>query len=107
VILHEQPSGGKTIIEKYETYSADVAYAVVLLTPDDRGGTAAAPYEEQKLCARQNMILERSATSSARLDAIACVPSTSRAPRSRRTIPACGVSKTAAAGTDRSSTAVP
>ena len=37
VILHEQPSGGKTIIEKFETH-ADVDFAVVLLTPDDKGG---------------------------------------------------------------------
>ncbi len=37
IILHEQPNGGRTIIEKFEDYS-DVSYAVVLLTPNDLGG---------------------------------------------------------------------
>ncbi len=37
VILSEQPSGGKTVMEKLETYS-DVGYAFVILTPDDLGG---------------------------------------------------------------------
>ena len=31
MILREQPSGGRTIIEKFEDY-ADVGFAVVLLT---------------------------------------------------------------------------
>ncbi|MEM2970122.1 MAG: nucleotide-binding protein [Candidatus Bathyarchaeia archaeon] len=34
IILHEQPSGSRTIIEKLEKYS-DVGYAFVILTPDD------------------------------------------------------------------------
>ena len=38
IILHEGPNQGRTIIEKFEKYS-DVAYAVVLLTPDDLGGS--------------------------------------------------------------------
>jgi predicted nucleotide-binding protein len=37
VVLSEQPSGGKTVMEKLETYS-DVGYAFVILTPDDLGG---------------------------------------------------------------------
>ncbi|MEK7778876.1 MAG: TIR domain-containing protein [Pseudomonadota bacterium] len=37
VVLGEQPSFGRTIIEKFVDF-ADVGYAVVLLTPDDRGG---------------------------------------------------------------------
>jgi predicted nucleotide-binding protein len=37
VILSEQPSGGKTVMEKLETYS-DVGFAFVILTPDDLGG---------------------------------------------------------------------
>lgn len=57
VILREQPSAGRTIIEKFVDYS-DVGYAVVLLTPDDRGGVVKAPYEQQHLRARQNVILE-------------------------------------------------
>ena len=57
VILREQPSSGRTIIEKFVDYS-DVGYAVVLLTPDDCGGTVKAPLEQQRPRARQNVILE-------------------------------------------------
>jgi predicted nucleotide-binding protein len=57
VILHEQPNKGRTIIEKFEDY-ADVAFAVVLLTPDDQGGLAGGPSESQKTRARQNVLLE-------------------------------------------------
>lgn len=39
IILHEQPSGSRTIVEKLEKYS-DVDYAFVILTPDDVGGFA-------------------------------------------------------------------
>lgn len=56
VVLHEQPNAGRTIIEKFEAHS-DVAFAVVLLTPDDIGhpaGNSAAA----KSRARQNVILE-------------------------------------------------
>jgi predicted nucleotide-binding protein len=37
VILSEQPSAGKTVMEKLEAYS-DVGFAFVILTPDDLGG---------------------------------------------------------------------
>lgn len=37
VVLSEQPSAGKTVIEKLETYS-DVGFVFVILTPDDLGG---------------------------------------------------------------------
>jgi predicted nucleotide-binding protein len=57
IVLREQPNRGRTIIEKFEEYG-DVGFAVVLLTPDDRGGPAAATYEEQGLRSRQNVILE-------------------------------------------------
>jgi len=57
VILREQPNKGKTIIEKFEDY-ADVGFAIVLLTADDRGGTKFCTYDEQKPRARQNVILE-------------------------------------------------
>jgi len=56
VILHEQPNVGRTIIEKFEDHS-NVAFAIVLLTPDDIG----APNDkkgETKPRARQNVILE-------------------------------------------------
>lgn len=57
IVLREQPSSGRTIIEKFVDF-ADVGYAVVLLTPDDRGGTVKASFEEQRPRARQNVILE-------------------------------------------------
>jgi predicted nucleotide-binding protein len=57
VILREQPSQGRTIIEKFESY-ADVGFAVVLLTGDDRGGRTAEPSDTYLLRARQNVILE-------------------------------------------------
>lgn len=56
VILHEQPNRGRTIIEKFEDYS-DVAFAVILLTPDDVGAPASTP-GDLKPRARQNVILE-------------------------------------------------
>ena len=55
VILHEQPNEGQTIIEKFERH-ADVGFAVVLLTPDDVGGSA--PGSDLRPRARQNVILE-------------------------------------------------
>lgn len=35
IILHEQPDGGRTLIEKFEGESLDAGYAFILLTPDD------------------------------------------------------------------------
>ncbi len=57
VILDEQPRAGRTIIENFERH-ADVRYAVVLLTGDDRGGTRDQRYEDQRPRARQNVIFE-------------------------------------------------
>jgi predicted nucleotide-binding protein len=48
IILHEGASGGRTTIEKFETYADDVAFSVVLLTPDD----------ELAPRARQHVIME-------------------------------------------------
>jgi hypothetical protein len=42
IILREQPDSGRTIIEKFVDCAAEVGFAVVLLTPDDLGGPAAA-----------------------------------------------------------------
>jgi predicted nucleotide-binding protein len=42
IILHQQPSMGKTIIEKIEHYS-EVGFAVILLTQDDLGCTLGPP----------------------------------------------------------------
>lgn len=57
IILHEQASAGRTIIEKFEIFSQDVAFAVILLTPDDVGTTVTNPSELKKR-ARQNVIME-------------------------------------------------
>jgi predicted nucleotide-binding protein len=57
IILHEQPGKGRPIIEKFSDY-ADVSFAVVLLTADDRGGKLTAPKSKLRLRARQNVILE-------------------------------------------------
>jgi len=57
IILHEQGSGGRTIIEKFEKYSGDVGFAVILLTPDDLGAARKEP-EKKRPRARQNVVLE-------------------------------------------------
>jgi predicted nucleotide-binding protein len=57
IILHEQANAGRTIIEKFEVYSGDVAFAVVLLTPDDVG-SAAGEVSNTRPRARQNVIME-------------------------------------------------
>lgn len=56
VILHEQPSAGRTIVEKLEANS-DVGFALVLLTPDDVGELKSGGGEARPR-ARQNVILE-------------------------------------------------
>ncbi|MDE2911907.1 MAG: nucleotide-binding protein [Paracoccaceae bacterium] len=56
VILHEQVNKGRTIIEKFEDH-ADIAFAEVLLTPDDMGGHNDRQ-PELKPRTRQNVILE-------------------------------------------------
>ena len=57
IILHEQPSEGKTIIEKFSDYS-DVGYAIVLLSADDLAYVKNSDPETAKFRARQNVILE-------------------------------------------------
>jgi predicted nucleotide-binding protein len=58
IILHEQENIGKTIIEKFESCSENVSFAIILLSPDDLG------YKKDQLSgsamfrARQNVILE-------------------------------------------------
>ena len=54
IILHEQANQGRTVIEKFEAH-ADVGFAIVLLTPDDTGGTVGG---DQQRRARQNVVLE-------------------------------------------------
>jgi CheY-like chemotaxis protein len=57
IILHEQPNCGRTLIEKFEDYSAMSAIVFVLLTPDD---TMAKGDEGDEVIrrARQNVIFE-------------------------------------------------
>ena len=63
IVLHEQPSGSRTIVEKLEKYS-DVGYAFVILTPDDMGVFADEIMMDKLLPtimkprARQNVVLE-------------------------------------------------
>jgi predicted nucleotide-binding protein len=56
IILHEQVNGGRALIEKFEKYS-DVAFAVVLLTPDDVGAKKDQPGATRPR-PRQNVVLE-------------------------------------------------
>ncbi len=56
IILDEQATSGRTLVEKLEHYS-DVDFAVVLLTPDDVGGSKNEPNKLQPR-ARQNVLLE-------------------------------------------------
>ncbi len=58
IILHEQPNKGKTIIEKFEDCSEGTQFAIVLLSPDDKGCEVDNFPESAKLRARQNVILE-------------------------------------------------
>lgn len=59
IILHEQASQGKTIIEKIETYT-NVGFAVVLYTACDQGNDKASIEKTNTLNprARQNVVLE-------------------------------------------------
>jgi predicted nucleotide-binding protein len=54
IILHEQASSGRTVIEKIEAHG-DVSFAVVLLTPDDEGCKKGGTPQPR---ARQNVVLE-------------------------------------------------
>ncbi len=57
LILDQLPSEGQTIIEKLESYTAEVHFAVVLATPDDMGHRVDHP-DESAYRARQNVVLE-------------------------------------------------
>ena len=57
IILHEQPSLGRTLIEKFENLAGRSDLAFVLLTPDDLFASAG-DGETEKRRARQNVILE-------------------------------------------------
>jgi hypothetical protein len=57
VVLAEQASQGRTIIEKFEAHASEAAFAIVLLTPDDVGAPAATPTSLHPR-ARQNVVFE-------------------------------------------------
>ena len=57
LILDQLPSEGQTIIEKLESYTSEVNFAVVLATPDDEGYRAGHK-DEKAYRARQNVVLE-------------------------------------------------
>jgi predicted nucleotide-binding protein len=57
IILHEQPNKGRTIIEKFSNYS-DVSFAVVILSPDDKGFLNDDSPVNAHHRARQNVIFE-------------------------------------------------
>ncbi|MGF0170197.1 TIR domain-containing protein [Streptomyces sp. Marseille-Q5077] len=56
-VLHEQPNRGRLLLQKFEVHAQDAAYAVVLLTGDDRGKSAKAT-GSTKARARQNVVFE-------------------------------------------------
>jgi predicted nucleotide-binding protein len=56
IVLHEQDDLGKTIIEKFEYYASQSAFACILMTPDDQPPVASSA--EAKWRARQNVIME-------------------------------------------------
>ena len=56
IILHEQPSRGRTLINKFQDESAGVDFAIVLMTPDDLGRLSGE--EDLSARARQNVIFE-------------------------------------------------
>lgn len=53
VVLRDQPSAGKTIIEKFEEHASGVDCVFVLLTPDDIGKLAGTNDEKRR--SRQNV----------------------------------------------------
>ena len=56
IVLNEQASSGKTIIEKIEEYS-DVGFAIVLYTPCDVGASQRQK-DQLRYRARQNVVFE-------------------------------------------------
>jgi len=58
VILHERPNKGRTIISKFREEAAGVGFAIVLMTPDDIGGSAGSSPDKLRPRARQNVVFE-------------------------------------------------
>ena len=67
VILHEKPNEGRTLLHKFNDHS-DVLFAVVLLSPDERGclarsGAKARPRASQEVIFKHGFFWESSAQS--------------------------------------------
>jgi predicted nucleotide-binding protein len=59
VILHEQPSGGRTIIENFSLHAKEAGFAIVLLTGDDVGAAGKVErHSDLQPRARQNVIFK-------------------------------------------------
>jgi predicted nucleotide-binding protein len=56
IILREQASLGRTLIEKFEHHAAQVSYAIIILTPDDHGARTGNTATQPR--GRQNVIFE-------------------------------------------------
>ena len=56
IVLREQPSSGKTLIEKFEEHAHRVDCVFVLLTPDDK--VVASNSNDEKRRSRQNVVFE-------------------------------------------------
>jgi predicted nucleotide-binding protein len=56
IVLREQPSAGRTIIEKFEDHAHKVDCVFVLLTPDDK--VVSSGNNDERRRSRQNVILE-------------------------------------------------
>lgn len=55
-MLRDQPSGGKTIIEKFEEHAGLVDWVFILISPDDKMFDPKT--DDEKRRARQNVIFE-------------------------------------------------
>ena len=58
IILHQEPNGGKVLIEKLEDSASSVGYAIVLLTGDDVGRAKQLDSKDDQSRARQNVVFE-------------------------------------------------
>ncbi len=56
IILRDEPNLGRTLIEKFEQHAAEVSYAIIVLTADDKGSLA--DETDTRPRGRQNVIFE-------------------------------------------------
>jgi predicted nucleotide-binding protein len=57
VVFDEPPTGGRSAVEQLEHLAGGISYAIVVLTPDDFGGSSTLA-EQTSRRARQNVIFE-------------------------------------------------